>query len=58
MIMVGGKEIQDPLEITVMKVLLGIARPCVEVAGFVQMLFQVVNFCSLCSVCALGNEKP
>lgn len=56
--MVGGKEIQDPLEITVMKVLLGIARPCVEAAGFVQMLFQVVNFCSLCSVCALGNEKP
>lgn len=31
MVMAGGKEMQDPLEIAVMKVLFGIVGPCVEV---------------------------
>lgn len=53
----GGKEMQDPLEITVMKVLLGIARPCVEVAEFVQVIFQVVDFCSLSGVCFPGKRE-
>lgn len=49
-VMAGGKEMQDSLEITAMKVLLGIVRSCVEMAGFLQVIFQVVNFCSLCSI--------
>lgn len=35
MVMARGKEIQGPLWTTAMKALLCLARPCLEMAGFV-----------------------
>lgn len=56
MVMTEGEETQGLTYTAGMKALLGLDRPCLEMAGFVLGYILSGKFLLLCCVCFLGKQ--